>query len=114
MPKNKYKLDNPIDMLGYAVGYMGMSVRDFLGLSSLDSYSLNYDEFKSIYKWHEKKMQDQHRSSALICSLLANIHRDKKKKNSPYTYEDFMLRPKEKKDPKTLHTMFKALFKVKK
>ncbi len=39
-------------------------------------------------------------NSALICSLLANIHRDEKKRPEPFEVDDFMMIKKEEKAPK--------------
>lgn len=106
------KLDNPLDLMGYAVGYMGMSVRDFLGLSCNDRYSLNYDEFRCIHKWHQKRLEDEHRSFALVCATLANIHRGKKGKK--FSIDDFMMTPKRRMSAKQMTGMLIAAFGIEK
>jgi hypothetical protein len=53
-----------------------------------------------IEAWNQRRrMQDEaaSRQSALICSVLANINRDAKKRPKPYTPDDFMPQTEAKK-----------------
>lgn len=51
-----------------------------------------WEEYFSIEPWGDD--QDEGRNG-LLCSLLANVHRDTEKKPDPFTPQDFMRRPPE-------------------
>ena len=48
-------------------------------------------ELSLLAERHEANLERQDFRSALICSVLANIYRDAKKRPEPFTPQDFML-----------------------
>lgn len=61
---------------------------------------MTFREFLVYYEQQNERMKDeaklQERFTARICSLLANIHRDSKKRMKPFKEEDFMSGQKKK------------------
>jgi hypothetical protein len=59
--------------------------------------------------WKEREKRKDLRT-ARICAVLANCHRDKKKRPTPYTESDFMPREKRIRTDEELLTIAKAIF----
>lgn len=57
--------------------------------------------------WEERE-ERRERRTAKICAVLANCHRDKKKRARPYTEDDFM--PRKKLTPEQIEKKIKAIF----
>lgn len=59
-----------------------------MGLETEEFWRLTPRQFKALVDRLEQKLQREDYRPALICSVLANINRGKRKK--PYTPKDFM------------------------
>lgn len=60
-----------------------------LGLRGDDWYVTPF-EFEALLKRRRLLNREALRGSAMICSLLANINRDSKKREEPFTTDDFL------------------------
>lgn len=78
-------------------------------------------ELTALIDRHKENQEWQNWRAALICSILANIYRDPKKKSQPFTPEDFMPGHEKKAQSreqmlaniKLLHATFGGKFEVK-
>ena len=61
-----------------------------LGLSEEEFWGLTLKEFNALCERYGVNQEWLNYRAALICSVLANIARDPKKKGIPYTTQDFM------------------------
>ena len=64
---------------------------------------------KAKISLEEVKIKRSDQQTALICCVLANINRDKKKKPKPFTVEDFMPKVVGKKEKQTPQQQFEVV-----
>ena len=65
-----------------------------MGLSEKDFWSLTLAQFNALAERFANEQEALDYRAALICSVIAEVHRDRKKRSKPYTPSDFM--PKKK------------------
>lgn len=70
-----------------------------LQLTDAEFWDLTYPEFEALYARHKARLQVEEYHSALICSVLANINRDRKHRIKPFSPRDFMSDPPAKPKP---------------
>ena len=63
-------------------------------MSDKEFWHLTLVQLNALIKQHNLSERAQDYRAALICSVLANIHRDPKKKVNPFEAQDFMPNPK--------------------
>lgn len=82
-----------------------------LRLSDDEFWDLTLDQFNALSEQYIQEQENQDLRTALICSLLANIHRDTKKRHKPYEPKDFMpqRRPKKQKTDDQMKNELTAL-----
>lgn len=66
---------------------------------------LNLKRFNALVKRYSLDLERQYHHAGLICSVLANIYRDPKKRKKPYTAQDFM--PRKEKPRQTAEEMMR-------
>jgi len=59
-------------------------------LSDSEFWGLNLKQYNALIERYIIEQENSDLRSALICSLLANIYRDPKKRQKPYEPADFM------------------------
>lgn len=59
-------------------------------LSDSEFWGLTLKQYNALIERYIIEQENNDLRSALICSLLANIHRDIKKRQKPYEPKDFM------------------------
>lgn len=64
-------------------------------LSEREFWGLTLAQFNSLVKWYAAEQETLNYRGALICSVIAEVNRDRKKQKKPFTPEDFM--PKRRK-----------------
>jgi len=64
---------------------------------------------KAEINLEEVKIKRSDQQAALICCVLANINRDKKKKPKPFTVDDFMPKVVGKKEKQTPQQQFEVV-----
>lgn len=64
-------------------------------LSEKEFWGLTLAQFNSLAKLYASEQETLNYRVALVCSVIAEVNRDKKKRSKPYTPSDFM--PKKKK-----------------
>ena len=64
---------------------------------------------KAEINLEEAKIKRSDQQAALICCVLANINRDKKKKPKPFTVDDFMPKLVGKKEKQTPQQQFEIV-----
>ena len=81
----------------------------FIGLLPNEFMCMTLHEISKVYEQRMKRIEFDNKSNdrrtARICSVLANIHRDSKKKKKPFSEDDFMPVKQEKKKPQSINTM---------
>jgi len=94
---------------------VGLSEEEFWELTPAQ-YDLlakrHIDHEKGKIRLEEAKLERSDYQAALICCVLANINRDKKKKPTPYKVDDFMpkvVEEKKKQTPEEQFTIVKML-----
>lgn len=89
-----------------------------LNLSEQDFWSLTVPKFQALLERHKIDQEWQNYRAALICSILANVYRDPKKKSSPFMPADFMPgETEQKQEPDRMLDIvkdFQAVFEAKK
>ena len=88
-----------------------------LGLSDEGFWKLTLKRFAALAERYHLSIERQHYHAALICAVLANIHRDPKK-SQPFSPADFMpgYRKKEPQTPQQMLNviqMYQCYFEVK-
>lgn len=79
-----------------------------LHLTDEEFWNLTWDEFTALLSRYKLSIERQDFHAALICAVLANIHRDPKTK--PFTPKDFMPGKEEKKQtPAEMLAIFKTM-----
>lgn len=70
-----------------------------LRLSEDEFWDLTFDQFNALVERYIQEQENQDLRMAMICSLLANIYRNTKKRQRPYEPKEFMpqRRPKKQK-----------------
>lgn len=79
--------------------------RSDLGLSAAEFWALTPLQFHYLVeRWQERSERDLFRS-ALICAVVAECHRDRKKRKKPFTPADFMpaLKRRERQEDRQQH-----------
>jgi hypothetical protein len=66
-----------------------------LRLASEEFWHLTMVEFSALVERHKEEQHGMYYRAAMVCSLIAETNRDKKKHPKPFTPDDFM--PKAKK-----------------
>ena len=61
-----------------------------LKLSELDFWNLTLVEFNALSERYKEAQKWLNHRVAMICSVIANTVRDRKKKSKPWTPDDFM------------------------
>ncbi len=61
-----------------------------LRLSDAEFWDLSFEQFNALAERYIQDQENQDLRAALICSLLANINRDTKKRRTPFEVKDFM------------------------
>jgi hypothetical protein len=61
-----------------------------LGLTAAAFLDLTPRQFDALFERHQQAEQRADARAALVCSVLANVNRDPKKRSSPYHVSDFM------------------------
>ena len=61
-----------------------------MGLTSEEFWKLTLVQFNAMCKRFQSREERMDFHAGLICSVLANINRDPKRKTDPYTAKDFM------------------------
>ena len=64
---------------------------------------------KSKMQLEEVKIKRSDQQAALICCVLANVNRDKRKKSKPFTVDDFMPKVIGKKEKQTPQQQFEIV-----
>jgi hypothetical protein len=99
--RGQRKPSEPLDWLTlWAVG------RYDLRLSEADFWKLTFKKLDALLKRRQFDIDTGDRQAALICAVLANIHRDPKKSRA-YTVQDFL--PQKPKSPEELLEKVKTL-----
>ena len=74
---------------------------------------MTFREFKIYFEQQIKAKQDEkkvdERFAARICSIIANVNRDSKKKPTPYKEDDFIAKERKPMSREQLKTMLKAI-----
>lgn len=74
---------------------------------------MTFREFNVYYEQQIQKLKDQakiqERFAGRICSIIANAHRDSKKRSKPYSEEDFMSGKKKGLTPEQMATVLKTI-----
>lgn len=65
-------------------------------MSEGEFWSLTLAQFNSLAKRYAFEQETLDYRGALICSIIAEVNRDKKKRSRPFTPKDFMLKKKVK------------------
>jgi len=65
-------------------------VRYNLNLSEAEYSDLTLAQFSALSEEHRRSQERQDFRAALICSVIANVNRDPKKRSKPYQPKDFM------------------------
>lgn len=68
-----------------------------LGLSSQDFWRLTLAQFNALISRYNDEQRRRDYRAAQICSVLAEIYRDRKKRVKPFSPQDFMV-PEEKEE----------------
>lgn len=71
-----------------------------LGLSDEEFWDLSVEQFNALIERHITEQENRDLRAAQICCVLANIHRDTRKKPRPFEIKDFLPQRRPKK-PKT-------------
>jgi len=81
-----------------------------LRLADEEFWSLTLKQYEALVKRYALDIERQDYHAGLICSVLANIYRDPKKRRKPYTAQDFMPRKeKPKQEPEEIMRKMKAI-----
>lgn len=76
----------------------------FIDLLPCDFMKMTLNEIYEVYEHRMKRIEYDNKAddmrTARICSLIANIYRDSKKRRKPFTEDDFMPKKEEKKKEK--------------
>jgi len=72
-----------------------------LGLSDEEFWHLTLAQFNALAKRYDEQQERQDYRAALICTVLAEINRDRKKRPRPFKPEDFMPKRGRKQKPMT-------------
>jgi len=78
-----------------------------LRLSEKEFWSLTVAQFNSLAKEYSREQKALNYRAALVCSILAEANRNRKKRKKPYTPSDFM--PKKKKAKLTGEQMMEQI-----
>lgn len=65
-------------------------------LSEEEFHDMTFEQFHYLADRVKENERRLDRRAALICSVIANVNRNKKKRSKPYGVEDFMPREKKK------------------
>jgi hypothetical protein len=89
----------------------------FIDLLPSQLMIMTIKEFYTLYKYRMKRIEFDNKSDDMrtgrICSVLANIYRDKKKRKNPYTELDFVPQKEiKKKKPQSIESMAAILMAV--
>lgn len=68
-----------------------------LRLTDEEFWELSWDEFSALTERYLKEQESRDYRAALVCWILANAHRDTRKKPKPFEIKDFMPQRRPKK-----------------
>lgn len=77
-----------------------------------DFWRLTLKQFCALAGRHTARLEREDYRAALVCSVLANVNRDEKKRRQPFTPEDFMpgkARPQKQQTTDDMLNMVKVL-----
>lgn len=85
----------------------------FIGLLPCDFMKMTLNEIYEVYEHRMKRIEYDNKANdmrtARICSLIANINRDSKKRRKPFTEDDFMPKKKIEKKEQSIDQMASIL-----
>ena len=80
-----------------------------LHLSSNEFWHLTLAQFDALVRQHIEEQKKLDSRTALICTVLANINRNPKKKSKSFTVEDFMPKYEKAKETKSAEEMLETV-----
>jgi len=80
-----------------------------IGLKPSEFWELTPAEWERMARGYLARKEQADYRAALICAVLANIHRDEKKRREPYQPSDFMPKSGEQKAPQTPEQMLRLV-----